>query len=258
MIFISHTHKDKPLVEQIALRLAAVFGTENVFYDSWSIQPGEGIIAKMNEGLANCKYFFFFVSKNSMQSKMVDLEWQNALLKATQGQAKLIPVKIDDCMMPPILLQTLYIDIFGNGVEVGIRQMIDVINGRNTFQVGPQEFHNVRAFIKNEEKKLVVEIRAEYYLEPISKYLILVENNENELNFNVKSDTMFFGGFQKEIKLNNGKIYNGFSASIDRGTVPGFPFDVEITANGINTIQFVGVMRAINKDQYKMIPVINS
>ena len=117
MIFLSHNHKDKELVGTIAGRLSEVFGRDNIFYDDWSIQPSDGIIDKMNEGLANCQYFFFFVSKNSLNSEMVKLEWQNVLLKATKGQAKLIPVKIDDCLMPDILLQTLYVDIFGKGLE---------------------------------------------------------------------------------------------------------------------------------------------
>ena len=54
MIFISHTNTDKPLVEPIAIKLSSVFGQENVFYDSWSIQPGDGIINEMNEGLSKC------------------------------------------------------------------------------------------------------------------------------------------------------------------------------------------------------------
>ena len=56
MIFISHTAKDKTIVEPIALRLAQVYGQNNVFYDSWSIQPGDGIIDKMNEGLTNWEH----------------------------------------------------------------------------------------------------------------------------------------------------------------------------------------------------------
>ena len=63
MIFISHTYKDKPIVEQFAKVLAEVFGKDNVFYDSWSIQPGEGIIDKMNDGLSKCKYFFSLYQK---------------------------------------------------------------------------------------------------------------------------------------------------------------------------------------------------
>ena len=85
MIFLSHNFKDKPVVEQVALRLKNIFGQENVFYDSWSIQPGDGIIDKMNEGLSICKYFFYFVSANSLTSAIVKMEWQNALFRAAQN-----------------------------------------------------------------------------------------------------------------------------------------------------------------------------
>ena len=91
-IFISHNYNDKAIIEPIAVKLASLYGSENIFYDSWSIQPGEGIIDKMNEGLFECDFFFFFVSKNSLQSNMVKLEWQNALFKATKNTVKLIPV----------------------------------------------------------------------------------------------------------------------------------------------------------------------
>ena len=192
MIFISHTAKDKTIVEPIALRLAQVYGQNNVFYDSWSIQPGDGIIDKMNEGLTNCKFFFFFVSKNSLQSNMVKLEWQNAILKASNGTAKLIPVKLDDCMMPALLLQTLYIDVFGKGLENAIRQMIDIINGANTFSSLNQTYENVRAYIKkNSSSEMLIEFRAETYMEPISRYAILVKNEENDIIIKCESDAMF-------------------------------------------------------------------
>ena len=43
-IFLSHNHNDKPLVEAVALKLSGIFGQDQVFYDSWSIRPGDGII----------------------------------------------------------------------------------------------------------------------------------------------------------------------------------------------------------------------
>lgn len=49
MIFLSHNWKDKDVIEPIAVRLKEVYGEENIFYDSWSIKPGENIIGKMNE-----------------------------------------------------------------------------------------------------------------------------------------------------------------------------------------------------------------
>jgi hypothetical protein len=59
MIFISHNHKDKTIVEPIAIKISEIFGREKVFYDSWSMQPGDGIVDKMNEGLEKTKFFFF-------------------------------------------------------------------------------------------------------------------------------------------------------------------------------------------------------
>ena len=171
MIFLSHNYKDKPVVEQFALRLREIFGQDQVFYDSWSIQPGDGIVDKMNDALANCQLFLFFVSKNSLQSKMVKLEWQNAVIKATKGNTKIIPVKVDGCLMPPILLQTLYIDLFGQGLEVALRQVLDVVSGKNTFAPGPQQFSNLRAYTYREKDKTIVECHAEFYMEPISHFL---------------------------------------------------------------------------------------
>ena len=127
MIFLSHNSKDKIIVEPIAIKLREVFGQDNVFYDSWSIQPGDGIIDKMNEGLANCSLFYFFVSKNSLESFMVKLEWQNAVMRMSNGKAKLIPVRIDDCLLPPILSQSLYIDLYTNGFDVALRQFYIIL-----------------------------------------------------------------------------------------------------------------------------------
>ncbi|WP_353738844.1 toll/interleukin-1 receptor domain-containing protein [Collinsella ihumii] len=59
-------------MEPAALALSRAFGRDNVFYDSWSIQPGDGIIDKMNSGLEDCDCFFLFVSERSLTSEMVN------------------------------------------------------------------------------------------------------------------------------------------------------------------------------------------
>lgn len=257
MIFLSHNHKDKVLVEQVALRLKDIFGQDQVFYDSWSIQPGDGIVDKMNEGLAACKLFLFFVSKNSLQSNMVKLEWQNAVLKMAKGEAKLIPVKLDDCFMPPILLQSLYIDLFGQGLEVALRQIVDVSQGRNTFSAGPQEFSNLRAYVHQDGATTIVECHAEHYLEPISNYLFLVKNEEPEVRFEYKSGNFCNTGFNKGIKLNNGETFNAQLIGVEKGTVPGFPFIVHITPSAGAVVQLAGVMHEKKMGQWAGIPMVN-
>ncbi|PGH37359.1 MAG: TIR domain-containing protein, partial [Candidatus Nephrothrix sp. EaCA] len=61
-IFLSYTRADQPIVEPVALRLEDIFGQEQVFYDSWSIRPGDGIIDQINKGLEAPEFVFFFVS----------------------------------------------------------------------------------------------------------------------------------------------------------------------------------------------------
>lgn len=57
MIFLSHNWKDKDVIEPIAVRLKEVYGEENIFYDSWSIKPGENIIGKMSDNISDDKTF---------------------------------------------------------------------------------------------------------------------------------------------------------------------------------------------------------
>ncbi len=112
MIFLSHNFNDKPIVRQIAETIEKRYGKEEVFYDEWSIQSGDSIIQRMDDGLKNCSHFFFFISENSLKSEMVKLEWMSALIKKAKEGIKFIPVRIDRCIIPQILTNTLYIDLF--------------------------------------------------------------------------------------------------------------------------------------------------
>lgn len=255
MIFLSHNFHDKPLVRQIAETLEQRYGKDKVFYDEWSIQPGDSIIQKMDEGLSGCKYFFFFISENSLKSKMVELEWQSALAKKVRENIRFIPVRIDKCNIPQILTHTLYVDLFSQGLEVAKRQIIDVINGANTYQNNENKFHNIIGYISQEAKKVMVEFRAEYYMEPHSKYLILVDNDAEDLDWKLSNKGMFFGGFNNEIKLDNGKSFKAVDMSDSEATSPGFPFIVELTQKMDKEIKVLGLMRATSKDRYEMIPM---
>lgn len=244
MIFISHTHKDKPVVESIANKLKEVFGQENIFYDSCSIQPGDGIINKMNEGLLQTKHFIFFVSKNSLQSSMVSLEWQNSLMKtANNTDIKFIPVKMDDCIMPEILLQTSYIDMFGKGFEFGVLQLVDVLQGNNTYKGGLQEFENLRAeVIQHNSNKVDIKINAIAYAEPVSRYIILMSNTEGEINFQATYDGMVSTNYFPQI---SGE-FNGFYFGVERATTPSLPFTIELTSNV--SIHIISVLHQKNTE----------
>lgn len=257
MVFISHNSKDKPIVEPVAIKLATIFGQDKVFYDSWSIQPGDGIIDKMNEGLSNCKYFFYFVSANSLTSTMVKMEWQNALFRAAQNVIKFIPVRLDQSVLPPIMMQTLYIDLFSNGIEVALRQMIDVVNGSNTFTSTNPSFSNLVAYKYRENGKLIVECRALYYLEPISNFSFLSFNDVEKVGHKVRGENMHTAGSGRDIPLNNGLKANFITLGLGRGALPGFPFIAEFTSNNNLDFDVVAVLHQTSSEYFSPIPMFD-
>ena len=255
MIFLSHNSNDKPVVREIATTLKNTYGEGSVFYDEWSIQPGDGIIDKMNEGLANCKFFFFFISEHSIKSKMVELEWQNALMKKAKEGIKFIPVKIDHSIAPAILLQTLYIDLFANGLEVAKRQIVDVINGQNTFQNSQPQFSNIIGIIKKDGESTTVEFQAQYYMEPQSRFFIVLDNEEADFSFDAIGRTMISHEFHTGTKFEGIPEANGFRVWIDAATSPGFPFTIKLTPKNKQEINILALAHAKTQDSFVTIPV---
>lgn len=253
MIFLSHNYKDKPIVEQIAIKLCEVFGTENVFYDSWSIQPGDSLIGKMNEGLANADFFFLFLSKNSLSSKMVDLEWKNALLKATKSQCKLVPVRLDDFPVPMILSDLVYLDLFANGLDVTTRQIIDVVVGKNTFRKICFTKPNIMPIVKYVGEEIQVLIKPNYYMEPTAIFMFMTPNSQDEIKWVLTSDNVCQSGFNKDVKLVNGDQLNGIYISVSRALTPSYPLKLVFQKRTEKPIQIKYVLKGKNPNEFNFL-----
>lgn len=255
MIFLSHNYKDKPVVEQVALKLRDIYGQDKVFYDSWSIQPGDGIIDKMEQGLTDCRYFFFFISANSLASNMVKMEWQNAIFKAAQNAIKFVPIRMDNCKMPFLLTQNLYIDLFSNGLNVAIRQIVDVINGTNTYHNPTADFHNLVAIKQRIGDKIRIECVAKYFLEPISHFGFCTQTELNKLNAKIISDSAEYTSTQNNAKFQNGYSTNIFFRGVSRGTLPGFPVIAEFSHKENMPFDIEIVLHQKSKEYYEPIPM---
>lgn len=107
--FLSHSSKDKPLVEKIAERL----GKNHVFFDKWDLDAGDIIPAKLAEGIVDSesKWFILIASEHSMQSRWVRWELNIAIIKQIQDENyRIVVVKIDDCTLHPELTPYLRIE----------------------------------------------------------------------------------------------------------------------------------------------------
>ena len=257
MIFLSHNTKDKAIVEPIALKLSAIFGQDNVFYDSWSIQPGDGIIDKMNEGLENFSLFYFFVSKNSLNSYMVKLEWQNAFIKASNDNVRFIPVRIDNCSVPAILSQTLYIDLYTNGFDVALRQIIDVAKGVSTYSSKYADASNMEARANAiSGKEIEIQILAKYYMEPIPRFLFATPNAQEEISFKCKDCAEYVASFNKGVvgNHNGGNRLHAVFLSFPDLLTPDFPLTAVFNALTNKDISISSVWHEDKKDSWKQVP----
>lgn len=256
-IFLSHNHADKPVVEPVALRLSAIFGESAVFYDSWSIRPGDGIIEKMNQGLEAPEYVFFFVSANSLASQMVKLEWQNALHMATKGKTQMVPIRVDGCAMPALLTQTLYIDMFSAGIEAAIAQIVSVTQGGSSFTPQHQGFSNLSySNASGADGSIMLTIKASHLMEPNGSFLIATTNSSEEMSCVMANGQAHFGGFHVNVvSAPNGSALNGFSIRMMGGAItPAHPLRIKINKHTDIPLNVPAVFHEAGENQWNPIP----
>jgi hypothetical protein len=228
-IFLSHKHEDKPIVEPIALRLREMLGEGAVFYDAWSISPGDGIIEKMDQGLLAPEFVFFFVSRRSLDSGLVKIEWQNSLLKASKGQTRLVPVKIDNVSMPEVLRQTLYVDIYSVGLEVGLNQIVNVVQGNSSFTPRHLGFSNLTWSTEQAgDGAVLLTIHASHLMEPNPNFVVMLDSKQSEVSFELNGGgPMLQGFYESPFGPNRG---NGFTIAPMGGAItPERPMKVKLT-----------------------------
>ncbi len=95
-MFVSHIEPMAPLVVEMVQYLHAL-GYDEVFNDSHSIAPDELLWNRIEKGIRECDAFVVILSHASVKSYWVDREVQFA---RDLGK-KVIPVRIDDCKLPP-------------------------------------------------------------------------------------------------------------------------------------------------------------
>lgn len=255
-VFLSHQQEDKPIVEPIAVALREELGLENVFYDAWSIKPGDGIIEKMNEGMSAPDFVFFFVSEKSLASGMVKLEWHNALFQAANGQTQLIPIRVDGTAMPALLMQSLYIDLHNIGITAAQQQILQIVTGLDDFQPNHMEFSNLTAaIVKISDHHYEITITASHLSEPAPIIFIVTNNTVEEIRLWVKGSGACARS-QNTFTSTQGGEHNAFSASPMGGDVikPNFPRVYEMRSSS-RPVELMAVLHQVEPDKFKSLPL---
>ena len=259
-LFISYSHKDISLIDTVARRLEIEFGRNNIFYDTWSIQPGDSIIGEMNQGLEEFTTFFYFVSPSSLDSKMVSLEWQAALNRSINKELKFVAVRIADCKLPAILQNNLYIDLYGEGLDDAVEKMRQTVLGESVYK--PLEtIQNLKSRVNRiNDNTVQVVVEALYYAENNPVIAFACENSLEEISICYNVSDGFTQQGTDQIRVENKWVLNSRNVSVQRAIKPGFPFVFQVYYDNTNFYKSVALFLLIDetKGQYEQIPIATS
>jgi hypothetical protein len=196
------------------------------------------------------------VGIRSLKSNMVKLEWQNALYKTTHGSCKIIPVRVDGCQMPAVLLQTLYIDMFSVGIEATIVQIVSVIQGNATYTPQHLGFSNLTYRTSGDPgKSIEITISASHLMEPNPDFAILVTNAASEVVAELANGQPTKGGFNPNVTLDDGRVFNAIAiAPLGGAITPQRSLILKLTALGSTPIGFVDLLHLNSSNRYEAIP----
>lgn len=124
-LFISHASADKEFVDKLVKDLTG--RGVDVWYDKFDIQLGDSVPGKINEGIADSKYFAIVLSPASVTSKWVTEELNAALIKQISLSGTfLLPLMFKDCNVPPLLAHRRYAD-FRSDYASALSELLDVL-----------------------------------------------------------------------------------------------------------------------------------
>lgn len=108
-IFLSYNSADKDYVRRLAAAIA-VTGA-HVWFDEWTIRPGDSIPGAIDKGLSGFDTFVLLWSEAASRSRWVKTEMDAALGRwLCEDSLRLVPVRLDDTQVPVLLAPIRYID----------------------------------------------------------------------------------------------------------------------------------------------------
>jgi tetratricopeptide (TPR) repeat protein len=109
IVFISYAHReDLDFTRQLATDLERDGFT--VFFDQWDIQPGDGLVQRLDEGLRSASAGLIIYGQSAAGSHWVATEYAALFERKQRGEVQLIPVLRDDVPLPPILGTQVFAD----------------------------------------------------------------------------------------------------------------------------------------------------
>src|ERR1043165_7880086 len=94
-----------------------------VWLDTWELLPGDSVVEKMDDGLAEAQYLVLCYPTDSTRSAWQSREWMSTLHRQVSGAGvKLLPVKLTTGAAPAILADIKHVDLGADWAD-GVRAL---------------------------------------------------------------------------------------------------------------------------------------
>jgi tetratricopeptide (TPR) repeat protein len=119
--FVSHADADTQWAEWIAAELERA--GYKVIVKTWDFRPGENSLARLDEALAACRHTLCVLSPDYVDSEVAART--AAHHQDLQGKERaLIPVRVKDCAVPPLMGPYIQVDLSGTEDEEEARRLL--------------------------------------------------------------------------------------------------------------------------------------
>ena len=132
-VFVSYSSKDRTLVNRLASDLRSQGA--GIWLDLWELLPGDSLKEKIGAAIVQHDYFVIVLTPNSVASTWVSKELGVALIHEIETKsAKIIPVLLQECSIPPLLKDKVYAD-FRHDYSAGLMSLLRVVAPREPSRV---------------------------------------------------------------------------------------------------------------------------
>ncbi len=126
-IFLSHSSSDKSFVRHLANQLASC--NVKVWFDEAEMRIGDSLLERIGHAIEEADYVAVILSRQSINSKWVQLELQMAIEKEFQKEhVVVLPILLENVTMPPFLSGKYYADFTSfEQYEISFSKILDTL-----------------------------------------------------------------------------------------------------------------------------------
>jgi len=148
--FICHASEDKDKFVRELVKKLKEKGL-NVWYDEFTIEVGDSLLKRIDEGLLQSKYGIVIFSKAFFDKKWTEKELSGLSALEERDEKKVLPVWLDvdmnDVKQKYPILADLYAADASKGMESVVNELISVIKQENGTSAIKEEDSNQRAYL---------------------------------------------------------------------------------------------------------------